>query len=423
MSKPTAEAEIQLPELPLGDWAGLKRVEAGEGLMATRFGATLARAVHVRSGGTPAFLKILPCATDSAGPQTQDALAADRLRRLEQRLKSVASEGERIPVVRMLEVRLAEGEEYLLIAMERLEMLQSRLERGQACLSLAIRLLKRLAPEDASWVHFDVCPRNIGVDDTGVPWLIDPDSVFLLDDGGVRASGLFCKPFRAVQSVFRRVVESQRSGDFDIEILRVRQAMEVAIAAAECALGQEAAIPSRQHHVDEWLPSWLESARRGAPDLVAVFESHITPAIAACSRVDLNALAIALENFKRSAAASQPAQSSREMANEEPVQGDTDTDVVDVATSSWAAMAPHARRLRADRMGALELADYVGRLESLLSEDPACEEAWLEMMYTQLCFMGDAAGAAETLDRATDALPESAVLRHWRNVLTPQGGR
>ena len=105
-----------IAELPAGEWADVQILNQPPGMMADRNWAILAKAKWLRRGGKPAFVKFIIPAGRHAGPETEMVTGQERLRRLCERLQSVASLGTAIPLVPLLDVRLTSRG--LLIAME-----------------------------------------------------------------------------------------------------------------------------------------------------------------------------------------------------------------------------------------------------------------------------------------------------------------
>lgn len=416
--------KIDLAEhLPAGEWADI-HVLTPAGLMAHREWAVFARARWLRGGGKPAFVKFVVPAGSGAGDTSVVLTGSPRLARLKDRLLALRALETSIPLVPLLDVQLTE--EGLLIAMEEVTPLQSLIERGLAY-DLSVRLLRDLDPEKPGaprWLHFDICPQNIGVLSSGRCVFIDVDSMYLEDQERFDVSAFVWKPFRAPQQLEDEVAEGCRAQDIGRDIANRKVRFEVALAAAECILGP---IPPRRSHFDQTaLDTWGASADTDDP-AVRFWLAEMQSALVTGDTRPIAQLASELANImaaprSTSARDSRPEYVSPDMAaavehstppGGAPAQAGWATD--------WLLLRPAAHALRAGKLDRDRVSEYRSALERLCTQYPGQRDAWEELLLVAITYEKDAAGALATVERALDIFPNDhelcrlkQIIQNWR---------
>jgi hypothetical protein len=233
-------AERILELLPSGEWQDVTIVDGVAGMMARR--SIMLRARWLRDGGHPAFIKYILAASPTAGETTRLLTGPQRIARLTQRLTALHAAQSTIPVVPLFEVRLIEETGGLLVAMADVQTLHSLIGRGMTDAGTAIQVLEALDPKTCSpqWIHFDICPENVGVYGDGRIVLIDVESIYFrdADRATCEVTTPAWKPFRAPGGLRDELgLAFSANRQLPLELLQKKQSFEVLLAATECVIG------------------------------------------------------------------------------------------------------------------------------------------------------------------------------------------
>ncbi len=410
--------------LPAGEWADIQ-VRTPAGLMANRDWAIFARARWVRGGGKEAYLKFVVPAGSNAGPTTIDVTAADRLRRLHRRLIQLKGMGDSIPLVPLLVVQFMDRG--LLIAMELVTTLQEMIEEARAR-DLSVRLLRELDPSRPGaphWLHFDICPRNIGVLASGRCVLIDVDSMYLEEAGAFEVSTFVWKPFRATPDLLERVNECIRDGRLGPDLASRKVQFEVALAAAECVLGLLP--PSRGHFDQQMLDTWAAQNDTSDP-AVEFWLRELRSYLATGSLRPLAALATELERLLATPKRDVPDVAVGRRMEPSPLLPPGPPPAVEPTPSAdvegppgwatdWILLRPAAHALRAGTLDRERVREYRTALLKLCEQYPHQIQAWEELLLISITYEKDSAAALATVERALEFMPRDEGLRRLRETI------
>jgi hypothetical protein len=414
-----------LAELPAGEWADVKILNQPPGMMAGRNWAILAKAKWLRKGGRAAFVKFIIPAGSDAGLDTEMVTGRERLKRLCERLQSIGSLGGTVPLVPLLEVKLtAKG---LLIAMEEVRPLHEIIERGESY-SLSLRVLRDLDPEiqgRASWLHFDICPLNIGVLHNERCVLIDVESFYLEEGDRYDVSVPAWKSFRAPQFLREEVASKLAGGTTDRSLAIKKVGFEVALAAAECVLGPLP--PSRGEFDESLLDQWTKAAVSSDP-AVAFWRKELRSTLRTGQIRSIRELAQDLEaalrvevdtvHAPRVAVPILNSQSGSDAVDislkENPIES---VDVSPGWETDWLMLKPSAHALRTGKFDRVRVSEYRLALERLVHQYPKKRELWDELLLLTVSYQKDPVGALAVVVGALKHFPNDAGFERQRNII------
>lgn len=406
--------------LPAGEWADIKILNQAPGMMADRDWAILAKARWLRAGGKPAFIKFVVPAGAQAGDTTVMVTGAARLRELQERLQRLRAVDD-IPLVPLLSVQLSD--EGLLIAMAEVTPLQDLIEQGVAY-PLSRAVLRDLDPEkpgSTRWLHFDICPRNIGVTPDGRCVLIDVDSMYLEDEGRYDISVPAWKPFRAPKNLVREVTDRLASGGVTRDLAIRKTTFEVILAAAECVLGPLS--PGRGNFDRSLVESWASAADER--DAAAAFWRAELLAMADAGRP--RRVREVLADLEE-ALASSPAEPHAPLAHAIPRETQLEAPTPGPAalpeiaappgwSTDWLLLKPAAHALRAGRLDRPRIREYRAALTRLCEQYPQQREPWEELLLVTVSYEKDPRAALEVITAALRNIPDDADLKKMRDVI------
>jgi len=381
--------------------------------------AVFAKAKWLREGGHQAFIKFIVPAGSHAGPKTDLITGGGRLARLASRLVHIKAQGDDLPVVRLLEVSLSSSG--LLVAMEEVTPLKDLIDQGEAY-QHSVRLLRDLDPFGARlpWMHFDICPKNIGITATGKAVLIDLESLYLKSSGAYDISVPAWKPFRAPPTLVNDVEVGLATGALGSELAMRKVRFEVALAAAECVLGP---LPPHRSAFDaSQAQAWLADADPGDP-AVAFWRTEVdqlvtTGDIRALSELarDLEAL---LVGHADAAVAPRAWRTARGDGTSEPQPG-----AGSLASRpaggwdlEWNLLVPTAHALRAGRLDREGIREYGVVLDDLALRYPDRHEIWDELLLVRICYQKDPNAALVHVNTALSHLNGDARLTRTQGIL------
>ncbi|HEY2383962.1 MAG TPA: hypothetical protein VGK48_22525 [Terriglobia bacterium] len=404
--------------LPAGEWAEIRTLNKPPGMMADHNWAIFARARWLRDGGKPGFIKFIVRAGSKAGADTEMITGHDRLKGVFDRLVSLQAFGLAIPLVPLFEVQLkAEG---LLVAMEELEPLHDIIKRGEAY-SLSLKILEDLDPEKdkgPSWLHFDICPMNIGVLANGRCVLIDVESFYLEKDDVFQVSIPAWKPFRAPQDLVDKVQDQLATGSVDKSTAYLKQRYEIALAAAECVLGPLAPHGNLTSSV---LKTWLSAA--DPKDRAVQFWARTLQAALDNGQIrpirelhdELQSSLSEVEDVDHAPLVHEPVLppiSIGEGAVPSAPGGGPEGWEED-----WNLLKPAAYALRAGKLENEQLPQYRLALERLARKYPSQRLFWNELLLVAISYEKNAAEALAYANEALQHLRDDPDLNRMRNII------
>ena len=285
--------------LPGGEWTDLVIIDSAGGMM-EGLGTVHATATYVRDGGRPAYIKCIRQRGESAGVETKVIAGPKRLERLAERIGDLKAT-KAMPVAEVLSVDLAQDLPALVVAMERVVPLVTMIQEGAVSRETAVQLLRALASSQCKdWIHFDICPKNVGVSATRGVVFIDLDSLYPVG-ANINISVPAFKPHRASPAVYAKCVDvAIGNGNYDRSFLSQKHDAELLLLAAECCLGLYAEDSLTEESVDEWVDS------SHASDAEKEFWRKELKTLANGTKPDPIATAKRLEALKLDAAIVQP---------------------------------------------------------------------------------------------------------------------
>lgn len=352
-----------------------------------------ATATWVRAGGVQAYLKCVVARGASAGPDTKRIVGADRLDRVRERLlQARAVPG--LPLVRLLVVERLDTLPGLLIGMERVRPIHADLNAGRLSHDLSVKVLRSLSARACGgWVHFDICPRNTAITASDTCVLIDPESLYRVEQSAVAVSVPAIKN-RAPRPLADECVDAAVRGDLSAELARRKHDAEVIVLAAECSLGLLGENISRQY-VDEWCSS------SSAPIQIREFWRDALLSLAALDVAEPSQLADTL--------AALDALASEVSSVASPVRAPTATETAYELSlgqlSGWSELHPLRVALRREQLSAHQLIRYRDHLLTMGRAAPLERQWWEELLLVTLAYERNPALAETVATEALDLFP------------------
>ena len=406
--------------LPAGEWAEVRLLSNQPGMMAGRNWAHFARAKWLRGGGKPAFIKMIVPASPSAGRETDFVTGKARLKALSERLRKIQMLGSRVPIVPLLEIGLTDAG--LMIAMEDVRPLSELIEKGQAY-DFSTRVLSDLDPAGKDWMHFDICPMNVGVSGNGKCVLIDVESLYVAEGGSYKISVPAWKPFRVPEALKDAVEKKLLAGfDFDKDFAMRKVRFEVALVAAECVVG-----PMEPGNVLDRsvIEEWFRKSDQSDP-AVAFCKAEMLQAL---QNADIRPLAEIKKGFELivqggagmvlppvakepvpEVAPVIPAAAPARSQRERPEKGSD-------WQREWRLLEPLGRILRAGRLDKAEISEYGRALRDVAARHPTQPEAWEELLLVVISYEKNAAVALAIVNDAYARFPGNEEFGRLRNIV------
>ncbi len=436
--------QMFLDSLPAGEWSDVRIVKNPGGMMASKNLAIFANATWLREGGKAAFLKFILPASEGARSETNQLASKDSLHKLGERLRKIQTyaAANEIPLVPILKVGLLDRFEGLLIAMERVTPLNDLIKHirvGIPTAELAVGLLRSLSPlagVASHSLHFDICPKNIGILSGKQHVFLDPDSFYLEEDGSFKINLVAWKPHRIPARLkvdILRELENHQMHLSRATAVRM-QCFGLALVAAECTL--KPILPTQTNDIDSWLDQWPKRANPPLDRLIDFWHTILTSAVERTIPLDLSEVANELQSLideaKTTTEIHAEQEAPRPMVAENPgdnsgsgaplfVAATSPTGVAGVAPGQWAqkmeALVPTATLLRQDALTTAAIDSYRSELEKIAEEFPARREIWLELILVTVSYQKDAISALRIADNAARTLPEDPEIMRWQQVI------
>ena len=416
-------ADLLKAALSRGEWTNIAVVSNDVGgMMSKRQWAVLARAHWLRGGGKDVFVKYIIPAPDSAGETTLLATERVRLKKLCERLVRIQGY-QFIPLVPLVAVHIVDATGGLLIAMEPVTTLHDVIRSGTADHAMAAAVLRDLGPnerEGVSWCHFDVCPKNIGMRDNGSFVFIDVESIYLAEGDHYVVSLPAWKRPRAPKALVDLVDDQVGDARLTAAAGKDKQALEVAICAAECVLGplptkRGALSPDdilqwslvRADAIADFFRREIASAWRAGRLVHSLQEIQVSLRELIAESTggdDASTLRAAVPDAGVTLALVAPPSSSTPTPMStaavpqaaEPVETRADANFVD----AWSALGDDAKALRGERLSGSKLYEYRRRLEKLRQRFPENRDVVGELILIAISYEKDPLAARAILQDA-----------------------
>ncbi|WP_157595335.1 hypothetical protein [Plesiocystis pacifica] len=368
-----------LSKLPAGEWADVKVVDAPGGMMALH--SIHASATWLRSGGVPAYLKFIGGRGHSAGAQGVRLIGMPRLERVAKRL--CMAKVAQIPIVRILSVDLWEGEGLsgLLIGMEQVTPLMSQIRAGETGRNDSVQVLRSLrSSEFGNWVHFDICPRNVGRRTSGEFVAIDLESLYLGDGGQgvIDVSYPAFKHDRVPRHVLRMCGKVSQGG-MPLPQVQRKHDGEVVVLAAECSLGLKA-----YNFDDAGVEQWCAESPCSADE--RDFWRRTLRRVLVNGDFDLAELADELERVDEGGIM-------------------VSTDDVSVSNQSDGDLFSRGRDLRRGTLSRKEIAEYRKELGVYAEKNAGDRRVWEELLLVSLAYEKDPGRGVQLAEQALVQFP------------------
>lgn len=405
----TDKEDAFLIALPAGEWQ-VQRIHRKPGGMMEKT-SVHADALWLRHNRT-AYLKCIQERGSSAGPETGLLAGTERLETLQLRLAEAArSNG---PLVPILSVDFVGNPRWLLIAMEPVATLSSRIKEDTPNTRLAFDVLEQLPTARCDgWFHFDICPSNTGVLANGKLVFIDPESYFPVSGDDNKVSIGAHKAYRIPEALLEQCRIAFRKGTFSRHAIICKHDAEVILLAAECCLG-----PFNRDGLNERTAAeWCRSS--AAPNILRSFWEQQLALL--CQRATPDPLSVASALRELEQAADRPREPSRIIvagpAHDGYVRKAPRAANFDFARMmTWSDFQPVREAMRERTLTPDELANYLSRLRDVARSSPSQRQMWVELLMITLAFARNPAVAADIAAEALIHHPSDAEFEHDRMV-------
>lgn len=409
-SKMTTDMEDAfLKALPAGEWQ-VQQIHRKPGGMMEKT-SVHANALWLRHNRA-VYLKCIQERGSSAGPRTGLLAGTERLEARHIRLIEAArSNG---PLVPLLYVDFIGNPRWLLIAMEPVTTLSSRINEGIPNTQLAIDILEQLAKANCDgWFHFDICPSNTGVLPNGKLVFIDPESYFPVSGDDNKVSIGAHKSYRVPDAILEQCRIAFCKGTFSRHTVTCKHDAEIILLAAECCLGAFNRDRLNENTAADWCR--LSSA---PSNLRSFWEQQLAEL---CQRANPDPLAVAnaLRELEQGGDSVQELsrvviEASAHVHNVRKVPRAANFDFARMTT--WSDFQPVREAMRERTLTPDELANYLSRLRDLARSSPSQREVWVELLMITLAFARNPAIAADIASEALIHHPGDTEFEHDRMV-------
>tara|TARA_R110002072_G_scaffold291182_2_gene459176 strand:- start:796 stop:1698 length:903 start_codon:yes stop_codon:yes gene_type:complete len=173
--------------------------------------ARAGRVSHYRSsnGSRRAHIKVYLASTEDDDKEDIKQASPERLARLKERFEAITAHPE-IAAVPILDMSL--HEEALIVVMEQYTPLSQVFGAGTQLPDVRAANALRELNTNEEWLHFDICPKNVAIDNEGRCFYLDLESVYLIGAGGADISTPMLKVHRTPEELRARLHKEIQSG-------------------------------------------------------------------------------------------------------------------------------------------------------------------------------------------------------------------
>lgn len=377
--------------LPAGEYSSVKVVENSVGVMASRGVRATAYSERHR---VDVFLKAIRVERQGAGQETALLTNAPRLARVEERLQLARQL--KTPLVPIHSIGWIGAKTWLLVSMTPVMTLSSRIGVG-ADITLATNVLNSLGASKCSgWIHYDICPDNVGITKEGDVVFIDPESFLQLEDGGIDVSLGHHKPWRLSPQI-RQLI----SGATDAKSAIIKHNAEVILLAAECCCGRFNGVELNAREIETWA--------RFAPGEKAVVDFWRAVLVRAATGMPDDPIEVAaklteLETRRLDAPGVAPI--VQEVSQALMLSGQASAD------SPWGALAETRAAMRQRRLSSASLSVYSECLLANARKAPHERLWWIEALTLHLVFLLDPVKALAVAREALKHHPDDEHIKY-----------
>lgn len=384
--------------LPAGEWKDVEVVSIPSSMMRDR--AVFLKARSVRRAGQLEFIKCFVKAGKDAGSSTKNLLNADRLKRLHERFQWLLKNDGCFPIAKVYDCLFYN--EALVVSMEVVRPLSEIILANKGGIENAISLLSTLDPDRNilrdGWVHFDICPNNLGVDGNGNIVLIDHDSIYKIEERGFLVTTPACKDWRLPNNIYYGIIKDFQTQNNCLEPDQLKEKVyaEIALVAAELSLQSEPSIIGQ--FADEWVPRWLDDYTEVNAQLADVWRRVFN---ALFSRTELVPFSDIVGQLREVSQKSEVPSLER---SGHPTGG------VDWRRSIG-DFSDYGLMLRHGHLDDDSLIEYIKYIKESLDREPNILELWRELVYIFICHLKDPCGCLEILENAKIYYPDDEDLK------------
>lgn len=418
-----------LKRLPAAEWTNIRPISPGPSLM-SEYRTVFAEATWLRGGAKQVFLKCIWASADSSSDSADDLDSPKRLKAICERAQNIKSFGSSIPIVPILDIRIIEPG-ILVQTLERVDIVADLIEQNKVSVELAVSILRNLAiryqASNPTWIHFDICPRNVGVTKSGQVVFIDIESCYLGDGKGISITSLLTKEHLLYASLRDSLLEDYTGSPTPVCALPTlvkKYEFEVALVAAQVTLGFPTYPNYPTNSAEEWLNPWLQEAAKANPELSEFWQKCLEKETVLNVGINLERIADQLELKKDLEVAlynssPTPTPSILQVPEVPNVPNSLDPNQVSHSESRapWEVLSDVGIKLRQDRMRREEILAYRSQIERLTDTHPKDLQVWKELLLIDISFLRKPRKAHDTIKAARIALPNEGYLEQAESMI------
>ncbi|EKR65767.1 hypothetical protein LEP1GSC036_2634 [Leptospira weilii str. 2006001853] len=391
-----------IEELPAGEYRNVMRF-IPSGSMMGDFPVIFANAESVRNPQKRFFIKCIWVADQNAGDNTKLVTNATRLHRIYNDLKNATLAEKKIPIVDLAELKFLENDSALLIVMDLLTPLKQLIEEGKISKSKVrefIRVFANTNEEKLDWIHFDLCPKNLGVNSKNEFRLIDLDSFYKAKEGKFEVKTLAYKRCNILKSINDKIIE--RSDDekyYSIELIK-KFKLEICLCAIQIWAGELFRYPGKVYNLEEWFWAWLNSLPNKSQSEKAFWKKVIEDYIP--KNISLNQIANEYEQeiLEESSASSDSTFHELPLISKDVNNAAISQNEIYPANEIDKVFDHYAKLIRSENFNVDDLQFYLDLLKEAVDKAPNRVDHWIELVTISICYLKSAKKSYEYLQIA-----------------------
>ncbi|WP_236716046.1 hypothetical protein [Leptospira interrogans] len=263
-----------------------------------------------------------------------------------------------------------------------------------------IRVFANANEEKFDWIHFDLCPKNLGVNSKNEFRLIDLDSFYEAKDGNFEVKTLAYKRCNILKSINDKIIE--RSDDekyYSIELIK-KFKLEICLCAIQIWAGELFRYPGKVYNLEEWFWAWLNSLPNKSQSEKAFWKRVIEDYIPKNISLNLIANEYEQEILEKSSVSidstfNKLPFTSKDVSNVAIYQNEIyPADAIDKVFNHYAKL------IRSENFNVADLQFYIDLLEETVKKTPNRVDHWIELVTISICYLKSAKKSYEYLQIA-----------------------
>ncbi|KXZ29348.1 hypothetical protein AYB33_17460 [Leptospira santarosai] len=389
-----------IEELSAGEYRNIVRSPAS-GSMMDNFPVVFATAESVRNPEKRYFIKCIWSADQYAGENTRLITNEARLTRIYEDLTKAALPEREIPIVDLVELRFLNNNSALLIIMEALIPLRELIEKGELSRTNVGEFLRSFSKTKGGkhdWIHFDICPKNLGLNSKKEFRLIDLDSYYEAKEGKFEIKTLAYKRVNVMKQLNDEIFAGSVGKVEFTNALIKKFRLEVCLCAIQICAGKLFEYPGPVYNLEEWFWDWL-NCQQDQPLNIKEFWKRVVLEYVP-QDVPLINIATEYEHLILENSTSASDMHFKESYGEKNANMLTLKENLTTEKDLSKVIDHYAKLIRSENFTKVDLELYIEILLGVLGRNPERIEYWIEIITISICYVRSAKRSYEYLQNA-----------------------